>query len=74
MECQFCGSLACEWDGPEQLGCMDCGWEVPDRDYRRDSSIFDADSRRSIVTAMYELGDVFREAERFVIALTLFRA
>lgn len=30
MECQFCGSLACEWEGSVQLGCTDCGWELAD--------------------------------------------
>lgn len=30
MECQFCGSFACEWDGPVQLGCTECGYDAPE--------------------------------------------
>ena len=29
-ECQFCGSTACEWEHDVQLGCTDCGYELPD--------------------------------------------
>lgn len=30
--CQFCGSEACEWNGPWQLGCTDCGYEMRELD------------------------------------------
>ena len=30
--CQFCGSRACEWADDMQLGCSDCGYELPEGD------------------------------------------
>lgn len=71
MECQFCGSLACEWyrhpsGRRTQLGCTDCGYELSE------FPSWLSEQRQHIAVASRELGELLIDAE-YVLEGTLNR-